>query len=365
MSDPYLLAASLLTTGPISAPPPPALPPNLPNNLSAVLTATATDTLQLVATPKIVPTVEIISAEFSPLPINSAEPHTHTTSAPITPLLIPTDPLAATELLPNLQTLPNPLSTAPSPVSGSQLYIQRLTALKAGKIYTRLPVDSFQSVWAKGTDTGELLLQQPTHEQWINLLDQEAKAMAKGQGSNRLSILLGDSLSLWFPSQGLPGGQLWLNQGISGENSGQILSRLSAFSQTRPDTIYVLAGINDLRQGATDQVILDNLRQIVRRLHQNHPKAQVIMQSILPTRLAAIPNERIRNLNQQIALIAQQQGAGYLNLYTLFADGQGEMRQDLTTDGIHLTRRGYEVWQDALHYAEYSIAANRVARANR
>jgi lysophospholipase L1-like esterase len=89
------------------------------------------------------------------------------------------------------------------------------------------------------------------------------------------------------------------------------------------------------------------------------------MQSILPTRLAAIPNERIRNLNQQIAVIAQQEKAGYLNLYTLFADGQGEMRQDLTTDGIHLTHRGYEVWQEALHYAEYSIAANRVARTNK
>ena len=364
MSDPYLLAASLLTTGPISVPPPPTLPPNLPDNLSAVLIATATETLQLVATPKIVPTVEIISAEFSPLPLNSADLHTHTTSAPITPLLIPAAPQAATELLPNLQTLPKPLSNAPSPVSGSQLYLQRLAALKAGKIYTRLPIDSFQQFWAKEVATEELL-QQPTHEQWINLLDQEAKAMAKGQGSNRLSILLGDSLSLWFPSQGLPGGQLWLNQGISGENSRQILNRLSAFSQTRPDTIYVLAGINDLRQGATDQVILDNLRQIVRRLHLNHPEAQVIMQSILPTRLAAIPSERIRNLNQQIAVIAQQEKAGYLNLYTLFADGQGQMQQDLTTDGIHLTRRGYEVWQDALHYAEYSIAANRVARANR
>jgi lysophospholipase L1-like esterase len=329
-----------------------------------VLTATATETLQLVATPRIVPTVEIISAEFSPLPLNSAESHTHTTSEPITPLLIPVAPQSATELLPNLQTLPKPQSTSPSPVSGSQLYLQRLAALKAGKIYTRLPIDSFQQFWAKEVATEELL-QQPTHEQWIHLLDQEAKAMAKGQGSNRLSILLGDSLSLWFPSQGLPGAQLWLNQGISGENSGQILKRLSAFAQTRPDTIYVLAGINDLRQGATDQVILHNLRQMLRRLHLNHPKAQVIMQSILPTRLAAIPNERIRNLNQQIAVIAQQEKAGYLNLYTLFADGQGEMRQDLTTDGIHLTRRGYEVWQEALNYAEYSIAANRVARTNK
>jgi lysophospholipase L1-like esterase len=92
-----------------------------------------------------------------------------------------------------------------------------------------------------------------------------------------------------------------------------------------------MAGTNDLRQGATDQVILDNLRQIVRRLRLNHPQSQVIVQSILPTRLSVIPSERIRNLNQQIAVIAKQEGIGYLNLHTLFADGQGQLRQDLTT----------------------------------
>src|SRR5919199_5378824 len=364
MSDPYLLAASLISVGPISAPPPPALPLKPLDDLSTLIASTATKILDFVAPPQIFQIVKTISAEFTPPQTSPAQWRTHPVSKPFTPILIPSDTLGATEQETNLQALPKPQSTDLFPTSGSQLYLQRLAALKAGRLFTRLRADSFQSLWAKGGDSKAAALPQPTHEQWKRLLEQEAKAVAKGQGFNRLAILLGDSLSLWFPSQRLPGAQLWLNQGISGENSGQILRRLSAFSQTRPDTIYVLAGINDLRQGVADQVILNNLRQIVRRLHLNHPKAQVIMQSILPTRLAAIPSERIRNLNQQIAVIAQQEKAGYLNLYTLFADGQGQMQQDLTTDGIHLTHRGYEVWQDALHYAEYSIAANRVARAN-
>lgn len=357
MSDPYLLAASLLTVGPISAPPPPALPPNLPDNLSALLASTAAQTLQSVATPQIVPILELTSPEFSQLRRQS-------TSAAITPVLTTAATQGATALVTNLQALPKPRSTDLIPVSGSQLYYQRVAALKAGKIYTRLPADSFQSFWAKGATKGALL-QKPTHEQWKRLLEQEAKAVAKGQGANRLAVLLGDSLSMWFPLEGLPSGQLWLNQGISGENSGQILNRVSVFSETRPDTIYLMAGTNDLRQGATDQVILDNLRQIVRRLRLNHPQSQVIVQSILPTRLSVIPSERIRKLNQQIAVIAKQEGIGYLNLHTLFADGQGQLRQDLTTDGIHLTRRGYEVWQEGLQYAESSIAVNRVARANK
>lgn len=342
MSDRLLLAASLLTVGQASAPPP-AIPPSAPDNLSVLLASTIAQTLQANNTPEIVPILDAVLPEFS--------------QSPESPTLVPS------QLLKNWQ-LPLPQS-AVAPTSGTELYYQRVAALKLGKTYTRIAANNFQTVLAK--QSGQLL-PKPTHEQWIRLLEQEAKAIAKGQGNNRLGILVGDSLSMWFPSSGLPGGQLWLNQGISGENSGQILKRLPALNVTRPDTIYVMAGTNDLRQGVSDQVILENIREIVRQLRQNHPQAQIVMESILPTRLGATNSDtalqqtRISNLNKQIALIAKQAGAGYLNLNPLFADSQGQMRQDLTTDGIHLSRRGYEVWQDALHYAESVMAVNQVAK---
>lgn len=362
MSDPYLLAASLISVGPIYAPPPPALPLRQLDELSTLLVSTTAKLFKSVVTPQIVPIVETVSAEFSPPSPSPTRWRTQPVSQSLTPILIPNVAQEATQQQTNLPDLPKPQSTAVFPTSGSQLYLQRLAALKAGKLFTRLPADSFQSVWAKGTNTKAQRLPSPTHEQWKRLLEQEARAVAKGQGSNRLAILLGDSLSLWFPSQRLPGSQLWLNQGISGENSGQVRRRLSAFSQTQPDTIYVLAGINDLRQGVADDVILNNLGQIVQRLRQNHPRVQVVLQSILPTRFNAISNERIRNLNQQIAVIAQREGAGYLNLHHLFTDEQGEMRQELTTDGIHLSHQGYVVWQEALQYAESALAAKRAQR---
>ncbi|MFP4102110.1 GDSL-type esterase/lipase family protein [Coleofasciculus sp.] len=332
MSDPYLLAASLLTVGPVSAPPPPPLVPNLFENLSALLASAIADHSHSVVTQPIISGVEIPGVEFSSSV--SSRHFSGTTNQALT-------------------TNSKLQSPVVSPKSGTQLYYQRLAALNRGQTYTRLPANSFQSVWSKAT------LAKPTHTQWKQLLAEEAKAMARGQGNNRLSILVGDSLSLWFPTANLPSGQFWLNQGISGENSRQILERLSAFSQTRPDTIYVMAGTNDLRQGIRDRVILDNTRQIIQRLRQNHPQAQIIVQSILPTRLPAIKSDRIRNLNQHIAAIAQQEGAGYLNLHSLFVNNQGQMQRELTTDGIHLARRGYAVWQEALNYADALILASR------
>ena len=66
--------------------------------------------------------------------------------------------------------------------------------------------------------------------------------------------------------------------------------------------------------------------------------------------------ERAMRLNKQLQAIAAQENAGYLNLHALFVDGQGKMRQDLTTDGLHLNRQGYKVWQQAMQQAEKWVA---------
>ncbi|NET37848.1 MAG: hypothetical protein F6K19_38565 [Cyanothece sp. SIO1E1] len=227
------------------------------------------------------------------------------------------------------------------PASGSQLYQQRWAALRAGKLHTRLPVDSFHSVWAQAT-------QQPTYQQWKHLLAQEARAIAKGQGKNRLTVLLGDSISLWFPQERLSADRFWLNQGISGDTTAGVLQRLPALAPTRPDTIHVMVGINDLRRGVTSTEVLHNLQQIMRRLRNQHPQADVIVHSILPTRLVTLSNPQIRQINQQLAILAQQEQVSYLDLQSEFTDAWGDLKANLTTDGLHLNPQGYNVWDLAM-----------------
>ncbi|WP_242541365.1 GDSL-type esterase/lipase family protein [Phormidium pseudopriestleyi] len=90
-----------------------------------------------------------------------------------------------------------------------------------------------------------------------------------------------------------------------------------------------MAGINDLRQGMGVDEILENHRQILRRLGQEYPGAQVVLQSILPTRLAQIPNRQIEWINQQLAAIARFEGASYLDLYAQFSDRSGNLQLEL------------------------------------
>lgn len=197
-----------------------------------------------------------------------------------------------------------------------------------------------------------------TYQQWVAQLEREAEAVAANP-PKRLTILAGDSLSLWFPPDLLPTGRTWLNQGISGETSAGLLKRLKALDMTQPEAVFIMIGINDLIRGIDDQTLLNNYRDIVRDLRWVHPHTQIVVQSILPhsaeratwegrDRLLAIPNSRIRQLNRELEAIAIAEGAFYLNLHPLFTDEKGNLRPELSTDGLHLNDRGYLVWKSGI-----------------
>jgi lysophospholipase L1-like esterase len=354
MREPYLLAVSLLTGLVIPASALPQMSSILPQN-SRFLWDLQQGSKSKVGE-KIIPSADISLPEFSggaSTVLVSSQSKVSEKNIPSVDISLPK--LSNQALLSLRKSLLNPSSPEVNRtlVSGNQLYYQRLASLKTGQIYTRTD-DNLQSLWESAKN------HQLTYEDWKNLLALEAKAIASGQGKNRLSILVGDSLSMWFPREKLPTGKLWLNQGISGDTTIGVSRRLSAFSATHPEVIYLMVGINDLLKGASDESILRNHRRIIRRLHQIHPKTQIIVQSILPIRRTTISNSRIRHLNTQLALIAQQEGANYLNIHDWFTDFEGNLRSDLTTDGLHLSPTGYDVWYSALQQIEFKLSQRQL-----
>ena len=197
-----------------------------------------------------------------------------------------------------------------------------------------------------------------TYEQWLDVLKQEAAAVAKQQ-PERLTVLLGDSLSLWFPADQLPSDRSWLNQGISGDTTAAIVKRISFLDETKPQTIFVMAGINDFKKGSTVDEVLERYRTLIQTFKQKHPTSEIVVQAVLPhgaemtgvddpEQVLAIPNDQIVKFNQKLASLVKEEQILFLNLHPLFADKEGFLRSDLTTDGLHLNPSGYLVWSTAL-----------------
>lgn len=223
-----------------------------------------------------------------------------------------------------------------------------------------------QSMAAKAVEKPEIVAQAAsmslgrslTYQDWVDLLGKEAKAMIKKK-PDRLIVMAGDSLTLWFPQDLLPTDYNWLNQGISGETTSGLAKRLKLFDQAKPKAIFVMVGINDLLRGKSDQEVLDAQEDIITQLKKSHPKAKIVIQALLPrakeaittanaTQVEALSNDRIFQFNRRLAGLADQAGVEFLDLQPLFSDSEGFLRSELTTDGLHLSTQGYLVWRSAI-----------------
>jgi lysophospholipase L1-like esterase len=161
---------------------------------------------------------------------------------------------------------------------------------------------------------------------------------------------MGDSITACFNTKTLLPEFYIINKGLSGNNSTHLLKRLERdLLASNPDIIFILIGTNDIAKGFANAEIISNINSIIEITSENIPVNNIFITSILPTRNNELrPNERIRELNKKIQLMAEKLNVNYLNLYSNFVDETGQLIIDLTDDGLHLNEKAYLKWTDFL-----------------
>ncbi len=164
--------------------------------------------------------------------------------------------------------------------------------------------------------------------------------------TERSIIFLGDSITEAFPVESIFPGRSIRNCGVWGDNTDLVLQRLDRDVLSRRfDVLFLLIGTNDMAMEFPDEKIFSNMDTIVRRLRAAAPAAAIFVQSILPTRgLANRPLTRIARLNDGIRGIAAKYSARYLDIGTLFVNSHGEIAEEYSDDGLHLTPAAYRRW---------------------
>lgn len=184
-------------------------------------------------------------------------------------------------------------------------------------------------------------------------------------GARPRLVLFGDSiLGDWAVIQPDLFGRDWINRGVGGQTSGQLLARMRQdVIALQPRTVLIEAGINDViaRGGVIGpDDLLANLESLV-DLAEAH-QMRVIVATMppvarFPTRPRLAPYPRIGQLNQGIRAMAARRGLVLADFHAALArpDGMGP-QADQVRDGVHPNAAGYArlepVVQQALARAE-------------
>lgn len=168
-------------------------------------------------------------------------------------------------------------------------------------------------------------------------------------------VFLGNSITEVGEWQELLAGRPVVNRGISGDVTFGVLARLDEVLASKPKKIFLLIGVNDLKRGLPVELIARNHQRIVSRIREASPRTAIYLQSVLPVHepmLASIyqkiTNARVAELNRRLQALAGQRHIRYVNLHEVFADEHGQLKRELTTDGLHLKATAYLLWVNQL-----------------
>lgn len=210
-----------------------------------------------------------------------------------------------------------------------------------------------ESHFAALLDSKETRLRSPDRDNLRRYSDANAKVMPPVAGRPRV-VFFGDSITdSWRLNEYFPDRD-FVNRGISGQISGELLGRMKAdVIDLKPAAVLVLVGTNDLARGIPVETIQNNIWMIANLASANGIKP--LLASILPVsdyhknvnpqfeQTTRRPPEKIRAINAWISGLCRQRGFTYVNYYDSLVDSSGFLKAELANDGLHPNSDGYRI----------------------
>jgi lysophospholipase L1-like esterase len=182
-------------------------------------------------------------------------------------------------------------------------------------------------------------------------------------------VFLGDSITdSWKLNEYFPG-RPYVNRGISGQTTPQMLVRFRPdVIALKPKVVVILAGTNDLA-GNTGPMSLEDIQGNIASMAQlaRANGIRVVIASVLPVndyaknkegvpviRSTARPPEKILALNKWIREYTAANKLIYLDYFSATVDEKGFLRAELAGDGLHPNPAGYRIMKPLV---EKAIAA--------
>ena len=186
--------------------------------------------------------------------------------------------------------------------------------------------------------------------QLVRYRDANAALKPPAPGENRV-VFFGDSITdIWPIADSFPG-KPYVNRGIGGQTTSQMLVRFRQdVIDLQPKAVVILAGTNDIAGNSgpiSNEDIEANLASLADLARAN--KIAVIFSSILPVHnytpqsqdfYAQRPMDRILALNRWLKDYCATNNLIYLDYFSAVVDDKGLLRKELADDGLHPNAAG-------------------------
>jgi lysophospholipase L1-like esterase len=171
-------------------------------------------------------------------------------------------------------------------------------------------------------------------------------------------VMLGDSLTEGFDLKKAFPGKPFVNRGIVADHIDWgtnwdtvdigVIHRLDKESLAPdPSYIFILIGVNDIGDSTEKiDIYIKNYKKMLKILKKTYPCSEIIIQSGLPCRNKyARLNKGVVEFNTKLEKLARKFKLKYVDLYSIYRDEKGELKENITRDGIHLKPEAYISWQ--------------------
>ncbi len=190
------------------------------------------------------------------------------------------------------------------------------------------------------------------NEQEIIKLNSRLERLERYTYNKESIVFLGDSitsrydLNKYFPNYNV------YNSGIAGNMTKDILenmeNRIFAYNPTK---VFILIGTNDLvYSGLDNDGIKNNIEEIINKIYEKNSNTKIYLESIYPVNnslnkeiVETRTNDNIKDLNNKIEKICNNNKCTYINMYDNLTDKNDNMKRIYTVDGLHLNKIGYKV----------------------
>jgi len=179
-------------------------------------------------------------------------------------------------------------------------------------------------------------------------------------------------LSLTQGWEGPDGSEAWkkhfeplkaANFGAGGDRTEHVLWRLTEGKELEgihPKVCVLMIGTNNTGSNTAEQ-IADGVKAVVAELHKQRPETKVLLLGVFPRSAkpgnsygdkkeigASDLNTKIPEINKMIGKLDDGKTVKYLDIGPKFLDKENGLSRDVMPDFLHLSKKGYEIWAEAI-----------------